>query len=61
VTFAYAPVPGRPREVARVEGSGRAHERTRVDGREPELEQDEVRRFAGYVVDLDVTGDVPPP
>ncbi len=61
VTFAYDPIPGRAREWGPVEGSGRTRQRWRVDGREGDLPTDEGRRFAGYVVDLDVAAVPPDP
>jgi hypothetical protein len=54
VTFEHAPVPGAPRTFAWVPGSGRTQVRWRVDGWESELHPDGTRRFAGYLVDLDV-------
>ena len=54
VTFAYADVPGRYRTQASVAGSGRAQQLWRVDGWESERQAEADRRFAGYVVDLEV-------
>ena len=57
VTYEYAQVPGSARTFAPVEASGRTQELWRVDGWESELPPDGPRRFAGYVVDLDVWDD----
>ncbi len=54
VTFAYERLPGRERAYGPVAGSGRTQQRQHVDGQEGALPTDEGRRFAGYVVDLDV-------
>ena len=57
VTYEYAQVPGSARTFAPVGASGRTRELWRVDGWESELPHDDVRGFAGYVVELDISDD----
>ena len=52
VTFDHAEVPGQPRVLTRVPGSGVALDCRRADGWESELPAGGGRQFSGYVVDL---------